>query len=107
MTETNHRRPARRPPSDISEGAHSRSGHLSESMPWKPRKWYGKGRIDTLILSDRSIGAGVGQPFFNGHRGAARMTLGAKKFIRIRTRFHENAATRRLAIAAVTDRDDP
>lgn len=33
----------------------------------------------------------------NGKRGIARDKRGAKKFVSSRTRFHENAATRRLA----------
>ena len=106
MTETNHRRTPARPPSDISQGARSRSGYLSESAPWRPRQWCRKGRTDILPLSDRSVSAVAGHHFSNGHRGAARQTLGAKKFIRTRTRFHENAATRRLAIQAMADRDE-
>ena len=48
-------------------------------------------------LSDRHIGAHIGYDFTDGHRGMARAKKGAKKFVRSRTRFHENAATRRIA----------
>lgn len=51
----------------------------------------------TAPLSDRSIGASIGNDFCNGHRGMAKAVKGAKKFVRTRVRFHENAATAKLA----------
>lgn len=47
-------------------------------------------------LADRRVGASIGNDFTNGHRGMAKAVRGAKKFVRTRLRFHENAATRRL-----------
>jgi hypothetical protein len=51
----------------------------------------------TAPLSDRRIGASIGNDFTDGNRGMAKAKHGAKKFVRTRTRFHENAATKRLA----------
>ena len=50
----------------------------------------------TAQLSDRTIGASIGNDFSNGNRGMAKAVRGAKKFVRSRARFHENQATRRL-----------
>ena len=55
---------------------------------------HGWGRISEF--SDRRIGASIGNDFTNGHRGMAKAVRGAKKFVRSRTRFHENAETRKL-----------
>lgn len=55
---------------------------------------WGDGRIS--ILADRIIGASIGNDFSNGHRGMASAKAGAKKFIRSRVRFHEQAATKRM-----------
>lgn len=63
-------------------------GHLDKSM----HSWGAQ-----APLSGRHIGAGIGNDFTDGHRGMARAVKGAKKFVRTRTRFHENAATRALA----------
>lgn len=49
----------------------------------------------TSLLADRSVGAGIGNDFCHGHRGMARAVHGAKKFVRTRIRFHENAAVKR------------
>ena len=48
-------------------------------------------------LSDKMIGAGIGNDFTNGHRGMAKAVAGAKKYVRTRVRFHENAATQKIA----------
>jgi len=48
-------------------------------------------------LSGQVFEAGVANDFTNGHRGMAKSVKGAKKFVRTRVRFHENAATKRLA----------
>lgn len=66
-----------------------RTGYLDKSM-------HGWGNIS--ILADRQIGACIGNDFSNGHRGMARAVKGAKKFVRTRTRFHENAATKKLVV---------
>lgn len=55
----------------------------------------------TASLSDKRIGASIGYDFTDGHRGMAKAKRGAKKFVRTRTRFHENAATERLARESV------
>jgi hypothetical protein len=55
------------------------------------------------ILSDSVIGAGIGNDFTKGNRGMAKSARGAKKFVRSRVRFHENAATRQLARLAADD----
>ena len=66
-----------------------RTDYLDKSM-------HGWGRKSTL--ADRSVGAGIGNDFTDGHRGMARSVKGAKKFVRTRIRFHENAATWQLAM---------
>lgn len=78
----------------VSQIRVGRTGFLDKSM-------HGWGRISKL--SDRLIGASIGNDFANGHRGMARAVSGAKKFVRTRTRFHENAATRRLAEEAMLE----
>lgn len=53
-------------------------------------------------LSDTAVGAlATSGDHTNGKRGIAKDRKGAKKFINSRSRFHENEATRRLAL----DRD--
>lgn len=47
-------------------------------------------------LADRTISACIGNDFHKGHRGMAKAVKGAKKFVRTRTRFHENSATQKL-----------
>ncbi len=66
-----------------------RTDYLDKSL-------HGWGRKSTL--ADRAVGAGIGNDFTDGHRGMARSVKGAKKFVRTRIRFHENAATRQLAM---------
>jgi hypothetical protein len=48
-------------------------------------------------LADRTFGASIPNDFTNGARGMAKSVRGAKKYVRTRFRFHENAETRRLA----------
>ena len=57
-------------------------------------------------LSDKSLGARVGHDFTNGNRGMAKAVRGAKKFVRSRFRFHEDAATKRAAAKYMTQQDD-
>lgn len=64
-----------------------KTGYLDKSM-------HGFG--DKAELSDKIISATIGNDFTNGHRGMARAVKGAKKYVRSRTRFHENNATRKL-----------
>ncbi|WP_327210034.1 hypothetical protein [Rhizobium leguminosarum] len=75
-------------------------GHYKGSLPtrpWRPKENVGKGASDVGPLSGVSVGARSGYEHSNGHRGQAKAARGAKKFVRTRIRFHENAATRRLA----------
>lgn len=65
-----------------------RTDYLDKSM-------HGWGRKSKL--ADKLIGAGIGNDFHNGHRGMAKAVKGAKKFVRTRVRFQENAATQKLA----------
>lgn len=66
-----------------------RTGYLDKSM-------HGR-KCQKSLLADISIGASIGNDFTNGHRGMARAIKGAKKFVRTRIRFHENAETRKIA----------
>lgn len=72
-----------------SNGRVGRTGYLDKSM-------HGR-KCQKSLLADVSIGASIGNDFANGHRGMARAIKGAKKFVRTRIRFHENAETRKLA----------
>ena len=51
---------------------------------------------DYAPLSNLRFGAGISGNFSNGHRGMAKAVRGAKKYVRSRVRFHENAATKDL-----------
>ena len=48
-------------------------------------------------LSGAAVSARADWDFTNGNRGMAKSVRGAKKFVNSRFRFHENAATRKLA----------
>jgi len=74
----------------ISVGRHSRKpwNYLDKSMSTYDAR---------SMLADKHIGAGIGNDFTDGNRGMAHAVRGAKKFVRSRFRFHENAATRLLA----------
>ncbi len=48
-------------------------------------------------IADVSVVAMAQWDVANGNRGVARSVSGAKKFVNSRFRFHEKAATRRLA----------
>lgn len=55
------------------------------------------GKAVRLELSDKSVAAGVCcGDHTNGKRGIAKDKKGAKKFIRSRTRFNENAALQKI-----------
>lgn len=64
-----------------------RTDYLDKSL-------HGWGRVSQL--ADKLIGASIGNDFSNGHRGMAKSVAGAKKFVRTRIRFQENAATKKL-----------
>lgn len=74
-----------------------RTGFLDKSM----HGWCGSAPI-----SGRSLSAHIGNDYSRGHRGMARAVAGAKKFIRSRVRFHENAAARREARESLIGEDD-
>ena len=64
------------------------------------RKYFqGGGELTKLPLSDRMVcsKAVTCGDHTNAKRGIAKDRRGAKKFVRTRTRFHENSATRKLA----------
>ncbi len=65
-----------------------RTDYLDKSM----HSWGRKSEF-----ADKIIGASIGNDFCNGSRGMAKAVKGAKKFVRSRIRFHENANTRKLA----------
>ena len=69
-------------------GRVGKTGYLDKSM-------HGR-KCQKSLLADVSIGASIGNDFCNGHRGMARSIKGAKKYVRTRIRFHENAETRKL-----------
>jgi hypothetical protein len=58
-------------------------------------------------LADRTFGASIPNDFNKGDRGMAKSVRGAKKYVRSRFRFHENAETRRLAGEVSTDQSSP
>ena len=57
-------------------------------------------------LSGVSIDARADWDFSNGNRGMAKSVRGAKKYVNSRFRFHENAATRRLAEGAAAGKEE-
>lgn len=70
-----------------------------------PRQVYAKyfvgGNSVYSEMADRIISAcATSGDHTNGKRGIAKDKRGAKKFVNSRTRFHENAATARLAKSA-------
>lgn len=79
------------------QGRVGRTGYLDKSM----HSWGRKSK-----LADRLIGAGIGNDFTNGHRGMARSVKGAKKYVRTRIRFHENAATQQIAREYVSESEE-
>jgi hypothetical protein len=62
-----------------------------------PRQKGGTVFHKTGELSGVSVVAQADWDFSNGNRGMAKSVRGAKKFVNSRFRFHENAATRKLA----------
>ena len=68
-------------------------------VPWLRRPFAAKAQ-----LADVSVIAGMYGYVYDGHRGRARATRGAKTSVHSCTRFHDEAATRRLAAAAGDER---
>lgn len=97
MTEHNHRRNTVR---EMPRG-HEVSGHgfaPTDARPWgyldkSLSSWHARGPLSDAAVSSKTIG----NDFTKGHRGMAKSARGAKKFVRTRLRFHENAATKKLA----------
>lgn len=115
MTDTNHRRSNRKPVNERYRAHEYHNGTASTGGKADPSRAIGKtDYLDKSMsswsadapLSGERIGAGIGNDFVNGHRGMAAAVRGAKKFVRTRVRFHENAATRRLASEDAVARDD-
>jgi hypothetical protein len=127
MTEHNHRRGTRRkryPKLEEKEFVAGMRNHdpqfystIEPEVPlhngYRPRNDKPWGYIDkslhgwgrTSLLADRTLGASIGNDFTNGDRGMAKSVRGAKKYVRSRFRFHENAATRKLAATDEFDVD--
>jgi len=119
MTEHNHRRGTRRkryPKLEVKEFVTAMRNSdpeafttLEPAVPlhngYRPRNDKPWGYIDKSLhgwgrrseLADRTFGASIPNDFTNGTRGMAKSVRGAKKYVRTRFRFHENAETRRLA----------
>lgn len=77
-----------------------------------PRAVYSRyivfGQCVSLPLSDRSVSAhATCGDHTNGKRGIARDRRGAKKYINSRSRFHENAALKRLVQTIELDGLEP
>ena len=117
MTQVNHRRKNKAPVNERLHARHDGFHHPYNNGYGRFPDWpknepvqrtgrtdfldksmHGWGRTSTL--ADRSVGAYIGNDFSNGHRGMAKAVSGAKKYVRTRIRFHENAAARRMADAA-------
>lgn len=127
MTDVNHRRTNRAPVDRRHPSAHYRNGYArSDGTERHPDgtlldrdernvngRVGGTGYLDKSMhgwgeqgaLSGVRVGASIGNDFSNGHRGMAKAVAGAKKFVRTRIRFHENAATRTLVDDAMRDGD--
>lgn len=112
MTDINHRRKNRKPVNQrYAQNAYNNGFAYPDnkqnkadpdqrnantgSTDYLSKVFHGTGNI--CQLADRTIGASISPEFSNGHRGQAKAVAGAKKYVRTRTRFHENAATRKLA----------
>lgn len=107
MTDINHRRHNRKPVNQRHGKYNYHNGYA-----WPDNKIDGVsqriGKTDFLDKSmhgwgqksefaDVFVGAGIGNDYCKSHRGMAKAVKGAKKFVRSRIRFHENAETRRQA----------
>ena len=123
MTDVNHRRANRAPVDRRYPSADYRNGYARSDGTERDRggtliereernangRVGGTGYLDKSMhgwgdqgaLSGVRVGASIGNDFAKGHRGMAKAVAGAKKFVRTRIRFHENAATRRLVDEAM------
>lgn len=106
MTDINHRRKNRKPVNQRYHPDTYHNGYAARNCKTVPERATGKTDfLDKSMqvwrrvapVSGQYFQAGIRNDFFDGHRGMARAVRGAKKFVRTRVRFHDNAATRRLA----------
>lgn len=117
MTDINHTRKNRKPVNERLRPEEYSNGYAPEPGKHEGARATGKtdyldksmhGWAATAPLSGERFSAGIANDFTNGHRGMARAVKGAKKFVRTRVRFHENAETRKLAQQLEHDEDvDP
>lgn len=125
MTEHNHRRGTRRkryPKLADKEFVTAMPNHepeafttLESAVPlhngYRPRNGKPWGYLDKSlhgwgrksVLADRTFGASIGNDFSDGARGMANAVRGAKKYVRSRFRFHENAETRKITNEAISE----
>jgi hypothetical protein len=73
--------------------AHTGSQRVGQT-DYLDKSMHGWGRKSEL--ADRTVFGVIGNDYSDGHRGMAKAVKGAKKFVRTRIRFHENAATQKL-----------
>lgn len=106
MTDINHRRKNRKPVNQRYHPDAYHNGYAPRHGKELPQRAVGKTDfLDKSMhawrriapVSGQYFSAGIRNDFTNGHRGMAHYVKGAKKFVRTRVRFHDNAATRRLA----------
>ena len=106
MTDINHRRKNRKPvnqryrPEEYHNGyapreARAVGGGRTGNTDYLDKSMHGWGA--DAPLSGEHFRARIPNDFTDGHRGMARAVKGAKKFVRTRVRFHENASTRKIA----------
>jgi len=106
MTDINHRRFNKKPvnrrlsPHEYHNGLAPLDGKITAARCTGKTDFLDKscrGWSANAPFSGKTIGASISNDFTNGHRGMARSVKGAKKFVRTRVRFHENATTQQLA----------
>lgn len=106
MTKINHRRTNKAPvnqryrPDEYNNGLAPVAGKLESFGRIGKTDFLDKSMLGwgaNAPLSGQRFVASIPNDFTDGHRGMARSVKGAKKFVRTRVRFHENAATKRLA----------
>jgi hypothetical protein len=106
MTDVNHRRDNRKPVNQRYGPEHYHNGYAPHegirgqsqrvgNTDYLDKSLHSWGRVSEF--ADIQVAASIPNDFTNGHRGMAKAVRGAKKFVRTRIRFHENAATKKLA----------
>ncbi|MCP4564995.1 MAG: hypothetical protein GY873_14635 [Bosea sp.] len=106
MTDNNHRRKNKAPvnqryqPDEYRNGRAPAGGKESSSSHVGKTDYLDKSQMNwssEAALSGKRFQAGISNDFTNGHRGMSRAVAGAKKFVRSRVRFHDNAEVKRIA----------